>query len=101
MAFTKLGKVADIAEGSGSMYDLGDRWIGVFKVDGELHAIDDICSHAEAYLHEGVLNGCVIECDAHGARFDVRTGKVEQGPAVVPIDTYQIRVVGDEFEVDL
>ena len=101
MVFTKLGKVADIAEGTGSMYDLGDRWIGVFKVGGELLAIDDVCSHAEAYLHEGVLEGCVIECDAHGARFDLRTGRVEQGPAILPIDTYDLRVVGDEFEVDL
>jgi 3-phenylpropionate/trans-cinnamate dioxygenase ferredoxin subunit len=101
MAFTKLGKVADIREGAGNMYDLGNRWIGIFKVEGELLAIDDVCSHAEAYLHEGVLEGCVIECDAHGARFDIRTGKVEQGPAYTPIDTYEVRIVGDDFEVDL
>ena len=101
MAFTRLGKVADIPEGAGNMYDLGDRWVGVFKVDGKLYALDDICSHQEAYLHEGVLAGCVVECDAHGARFDIRTGKVEQGPAVLPLDTYDVRLTGDEFEVDL
>ena len=101
MAFTRLGKVADIPEGDGKMFDLGDRWIGVFKVDGELFAIDDICSHQEAFLHAGMLEGHSIECDAHGARFDIRSGKVEMGPAVMPIDTYGVRVVDDEFEVDL
>ena len=101
MAFTRLGKVADIPEGDGKMFDLGDRWIGVFKVDGELFAVDDICSHQEAFLHEGMMEGHSIECDAHGARFDIRSGNVEQGPAVLPIDTYCIKIVGDEFEVDL
>ena len=101
MAFTRLGKVADIPEGDGKMFDLGDRWIGVFKVDGELFAVDDICSHQEAFLHAGMLEGYSIECDAHGARFDIRSGNVEQGPAVLPIDTYGVKIVGDEFEVDL
>ena len=101
MTFTRLCKVADIREGAGTMFDLGDRWIGVFKVDGKLFAIDDICSHQEAFLHEGMLEGHAIECDAHGARFDIRSGKVEQGPAVLPVDTYGVRIVGDEFEVDL
>ena len=101
MAFTRLGKVADIPEGNGKMFDLEDRWIGVFKVDGELFAVDDICSHQEAFLHEGMLEGHTIECDAHGARFDIRSGSVEQGPAVLPIDTYAVKIVGDEFEVDL
>ena len=67
MAFTRLGKVADIPEGDGKMFDLGDRWIGVFKVDGDLFAVDDICSHQEAFLHAGMLEGHSIECDAHGA----------------------------------
>ncbi len=101
MAFKNLGKVSDIPEGAGRMYDLGDRWVGVFKVDGELFAMDDICSHMEAYLHEGAMEGHEIECDAHGARFDVRSGAVVEGPAVVPLDTYPLRVTGDEFEVDL
>ena len=101
MAYKTLGKVGDIPEGSGKMYDLGDRWVGVFKVDGELFAMDDICSHMEAYLHEGAMEGHEVECDAHGARFDVRTGAVTEGPAFVGLDTYGLRVVGEEFEVDL
>lgn len=101
MAYRKLGRVDEIPDGGSKMYDLGDRWIGVFKVGGELFAIDDICSHAEAYLHEGALQGHSIECDAHGARFDIRTGAVEEGPALFPQETYGVRVSGDDFEVDL
>ena len=99
--FVKVAQLDELSPGEMMVVEMGDDRILLANVEGNVHAIDDICSHAEAYLHEGVLDGCVIECDAHGARFDIRTGKVEQGPAFMPIDTYQVRVVGDEFEVDL
>ena len=101
MAFVKLGKVSDIPEGSGKMYEIKDRWVAVFKVNNELKAVDDICSHAEAYLHDGELDNYEIECNAHGARFDIRTGKVCSGPAVTPIDTFPIRIAKGSFEVDI
>ncbi len=101
MAYVKLGKVNEIPEGSGKMYEIDDRWIGVFNVNGELNAIDDICSHQEAFLHEGELDNYEIECNAHGAKFDIRTGKVCNGPAVTPIQSYSVRIVKGSFEVNI
>ncbi len=47
------------------------------------------------------MDGFEIECPRHAARFDVRTGEVTALPAVVPIDTFGVRIAGDDIEVDL
>ncbi|WP_432084610.1 bifunctional 3-phenylpropionate/cinnamic acid dioxygenase ferredoxin subunit, partial [Streptomyces sp. WAC 04229] len=49
--------------------------IAVFHTDdGDLYAIDDTCSHQDASLSEGWLEGCLVECPLHAASFDLRTG---------------------------
>ncbi len=61
---------------------------------GDLHAIRDICSHADVALSEGEVDGCTIECWLHGSRFDLRTGKPSGPPAVSAIPVYQVSVEG-------
>ena len=101
MAFLKVGKVEDVPEGTAKVYEVADRAIAVCNVDGTFYAIDDVCTHDEASLEQGFLEGCEIECARHGARFDVRTGDVTALPAVVPIDTFPVRVEGDDIELDV
>ena len=101
MPFTKVGKASEIPAGSGKVYEVGDRAVAVFNVDGDLYAIDDVCTHDEASLQAGYLEDCEIECPLHGARFDVRTGEVTELPAVVPVDTFPVRVEGDDIELDV
>ena len=101
MAFVKVGKLADVPEGSVKVYEVADRAIAVCNVEGTLYAIDDVCTHDDAPLNQGYLEGCEIECPRHGARFDVRTGDVVELPAVVPIDTFPVRVEGDDIELDV
>lgn len=70
-----------------------DVRIAIFKLENGFYAIQDECSHAEAYLSEGrVVNGCEIECPLHGARFDLRDGKNLSFPAVTPVTAYPTRV---------
>jgi len=52
----------------------GDTPIAVFNVDGEVYAIEDICTHDGSELTGGPVVGYEVECPRHGARFDVRTG---------------------------
>jgi 3-phenylpropionate/trans-cinnamate dioxygenase ferredoxin subunit len=63
--------------------------------DGELHAVRDICSHADVALSEGEVDGCTLECWLHGSRFDLRTGEPSGPPAVTPIPVYQVSVEGE------
>jgi len=62
-------------------------------------AVDNICSHSYAQLHEGRLRGQRILCPLHGAAFDVRDGRALSRPAVDPIKTYPLRVEGEEILV--
>jgi|SRR3954454_9444160 3-phenylpropionate/trans-cinnamate dioxygenase ferredoxin subunit len=58
--------------------------------DGEIYAIDDTCSHQQASLADGWLEGCEIECPLHSSRFDLRTGAVDAPPARLPVRTHQV-----------
>ena len=66
----------------------------VFNVDGEYFAIDDTCTHQDASLADGWLDGCAIECPLHSSCFDLRTGRPSAPPAKVAVRTHQV-VVSD------
>jgi len=70
----------------------GDVAIAVFNIDGELYAIEDVCTHDGGELAGGQLDGFEIECPRHGARFDVRTGSVRSPPAYEPIATFPLKI---------
>jgi 3-phenylpropionate/trans-cinnamate dioxygenase ferredoxin component len=74
--------------------------VAVFNADGELLAIDDTCTHQDASLSEGWLEGCVVECPLHAACFDLRTGKPTGLPAKKPVRTYPVHVQGGVVYVD-
>jgi 3-phenylpropionate/trans-cinnamate dioxygenase ferredoxin subunit len=63
--------------------------------EGHVHAIRDICSHADVALSEGEVDGCTIECWLHGSRFDLRTGSPSGPPAVTAVPVYRVTVEGD------
>ena len=56
--------------------------------DGEIHAVDDLCTHGEVSLAEGEVIGCTIECWLHGSAFDLRTGQPQSPPAFEPVPVY-------------
>ena len=69
--------------------------------DGDFYAINDICSHGEVSLAEGEIVGCEVECWAHGARFDLRTGEATELPAIDPVEAYSLRIDGERVLVDV
>jgi naphthalene 1,2-dioxygenase system ferredoxin subunit len=79
----------------------GDREVAIYNIDGELYATDNICTHAQALLSEGWLEGDVIECPLHGGRFEVRTGKGLGAPIICDIKTLPVRVEGNAVQVNV
>lgn len=63
--------------------------------DGEFYAVDDTCTHQDASLADGWLEGCEVECPLHASRFDLRTGAVDAPPAKQPIRTHKVHVEDD------
>ena len=75
-------------------YD-GDVPIAVYNIDGELYAIEDVCTHDGGELAGGALHGFAVECPRHGARFDLRTGAVLAPPAYEPVAKFPVKMEGD------
>ena len=95
-----VASAADIPLGSRRVLRLEDQPIAVFHLEEGWYAIDDVCTHDGGPVAEGRLEGCIIECPRHGATFDVRTGTALTFPAVSPVATYAVRVVGDDVQVE-
>ncbi|MEO8460830.1 MAG: non-heme iron oxygenase ferredoxin subunit [Dokdonella sp.] len=78
-----------------------DTEIAVFNIDGELYAIEDVCTHDGGELTGGTIDGHEIECPRHGARFDVRTGAALCPPAYTPTAKFPVKVEnGDVYTRD-
>lgn len=70
----------------------GTQAVSVFNADGEIYAIDDTCTHQDASLADGWLEGCTVECPLHAACFDLRTGMPSGPPAKEPVRTHRVTV---------
>lgn len=72
--------------------DVGGLALALFRVDGAIHATDDLCTHGQARLSDGFLDGWLVECPLHQGLFDVRTGAPAGAPCVRPVRTYPVKV---------
>ena len=101
MGFETIAKVGETAPGTISVHEVNGVRIALCNVEGTYYAIDDVCTHDGGPLDQGELEGTLVECPRHGARFDVTTGRPMTLPAVRPVKTYPVEVVGDEVRVDV
>jgi naphthalene 1,2-dioxygenase system ferredoxin subunit len=77
------------------------RDIAFYRVDGDVYATDNICTHGHARLCDGFLEGHEIECPLHQGRFDVRSGKAMCAPLTEDIRSYPIKIEGGRVYVAL
>ena len=70
------------------------RDIALYTVGDAVYATDNICTHGQARLCEGFLEGHEIECPLHQGRFDVRTGQPTCAPVTEAVRCYPVRVDG-------
>ena len=89
-----------LAPGGMCAVAVGDAGILLARCEDGWHAIEDRCSHDDGPLGEGRLVGCEVECPRHGARFDVRDGRVTRMPAVSPVRSFPVREEGGRVFVD-
>ena len=97
--FYQIAELSDLADGEQLYVEIGDLELVVFNIAGEVFAIGDVCSHDGAPLGEGEIEGHEVVCPRHGARFDVRSGKVTALPAVEDIPAYPVRITEGQIEV--
>ncbi len=91
----EVARTSDLAPGQVMYVEVGNDPVALINLDGEFHALNDICTHQEASLSDGEVIGDEIECPLHGGAFEVRTGMPVNFPVVVPVETYDVKVEGD------
>ena len=95
----RVAALADLADDAAFAVKVGNRRIALYRLDGNVHALDDVCTHALALLSQGFIEGGTVECPLHGARFDIATGRCLSPPATVDLRTHEVRVEGEEVYV--
>lgn len=99
--YVRVGTVSEVPQVGAEVFDVEDRRIAIYRLEDGLYAIDDICTHDGGPLAEGDVDGDQVICPRHGARFSIRTGAALTFPAVTPVDTYPVRVEGEDLLVGL
>jgi len=99
--YRRVARIDEVPEGRGLCVRVEGIDVGLFLVDGEIHAIENACPHAGDPLSEGLLDGPIVICRAHGWEFDVRTGFRPEDADGFPIPRFAVRVADGCVEVDL
>jgi nitrite reductase/ring-hydroxylating ferredoxin subunit len=91
--WVRVADESDIADGEPFASEVHGIAIALYRYQGEVFAIGDICTHDHVRLSEGWLQEGLIECPLHQSCFDIRTGKViEGGPAKEDVAAFAVKV---------
>lgn len=99
--FVKVARKSEISDQSAKLLKTEDKQVALFNLGGQFCAIDDTCPHADGSLSEGSIEGEEVECPWHGSRFNIKTGEVTAQPACENVGRYNVRVTGDDIEVEV
>ncbi len=94
-----VGAESDLHEGENIVMDVDGVDVAIYRLDGQLYAIEDVCSHDGAEIASGELEGDEIICPRHGARFCIKTGEVKCAPAYENIDTFPVQIKDGRIKV--
>jgi 3-phenylpropionate/trans-cinnamate dioxygenase ferredoxin component len=97
--FITVARTSDVPDGARIIVAYRRDDVVLFNVGGRYYAVEDRCSHEDVPLSDGYIDGDELECSAHGARFDLKTGKPTAPPAFAPVRRYEVRVEGDEIQI--
>ncbi len=99
--WTPVLEADELEEGRPKHVSAAEADVLLYRVDGRIHAIGAVCSHAGGPLQEGVFDGCYVQCPWHDSVFDLRDGSVRHGPATHPQPGYEARVRKGLVEIRL
>jgi nitrite reductase (NADH) small subunit/3-phenylpropionate/trans-cinnamate dioxygenase ferredoxin subunit len=98
--FQTVCRASEVPEGEGKTVAFKGRLIALFRVGGQMHAIDDVCPHMGASLSGGYVENGIVTCPWHAWRFRLADGAWADNPRI-KIGCYPVRVQGDEVQVQV
>jgi nitrite reductase/ring-hydroxylating ferredoxin subunit len=104
MSFVRVSETSEVPDGKLKAVKIGKKEILIANANGKFYALENKCTHAGGDLSKGSLEGSIVTCPRHGARFDVTTGKVVSGPKIAFLHpkindetVYEVKVEGKEI----
>jgi len=97
--FKRVAALNDIPPGTMKAFEVLHTRVLVCNINGSIYAIANECTHDSAPMSDGHLDGDQVVCPRHGARFDVKDGAAKAPPAVAPVDTYEVKIDGNDIFV--
>lgn len=101
MSWISVCGIDDVSEDEPKAVEVNDKKIGVFVIDEQYFAIENVCPHAFALLTEGFIEDQTVECPLHEEIFDIQTGELKSGPGCRDLCTYPVRVDGQQIQIQL
>ncbi|GGX45143.1 nitrite reductase small subunit NirD [Saccharospirillum salsuginis] len=101
MSWETVCKKNDIQEDFPYSAKVDGKEIGVYCIDGEYYALEDVCPHAYALLSQGFVEDGQVECPLHEAVFDIKTGQCLREPADRDLHVYPVRIIEDDVQLQL
>jgi nitrite reductase/ring-hydroxylating ferredoxin subunit/uncharacterized membrane protein len=99
--FVEVADFARLKERETLRVELARQVIAVVKLDGNVYAFQEFCTHRFGPLSEGSFQNGIVQCPWHRSCFDVRAGKVVRGPAKVDLKTYPVRIENSKIFISL
>jgi len=99
--FSDVCALSDLPNGGRRVFDLRGVSVLCVRINSDVAAVVNACTHLGLPLDQGRLIGHQISCPAHGACFDLRTGRAISGPAVTPLTVLKVRLEGGRVLVSL
>jgi 3-phenylpropionate/trans-cinnamate dioxygenase ferredoxin subunit len=108
MTFVAAAATSELANGAMKAVDIGGQELLLAKIEDAYYAVARRCTHMAENLCDGTLEGRIVTCPRHGARFDVTTGKAVGKArllfiATTPknLATYPVKIAGTEVLIGL
>ena len=98
--FVKVASLSELPEGTGKAVEVNGKTVALFNVNGKVYATDNTCLHQGGPLGEGMLEDDVVTCPWHMWQYNVKTGENLED-SMLKVDTYPVRVSGDDVEVEI
>jgi 3-phenylpropionate/trans-cinnamate dioxygenase ferredoxin subunit len=93
--------LADVPPGTMLMIQIEGTDILLVNLDGDVRAMQGICSHEYFELDKGFLTGDSLTCALHLSRFDLETGEALDPPAELPLAMYPVVVEDGRVILDM
>src|SRR5438067_7348696 len=88
--FVSVPDAEHLRNGETLRVEIDKEVMTIARIDNQLYAFQEFCTHRFGPLSEGSFHGFNVQCPWHNSCFDIRTGKVTKGPAKVDLKTFKI-----------